>query len=99
LTTGACPWLLQWCPQWRELRIPLPAYDAQIVSFTYGDTFPTMRNQDNKPYRGQVNTVKKYPTSLINMDFRRIGMQKEKMNRTVMLKHRVWSDESLDFFI
>lgn len=26
----------------------------EMMSFTYGDLFPTMRYQDDKPYRGKV---------------------------------------------
>ena len=58
---GACPWLIDWYKDGRELRIPLARFDADIVSFTYGDTFPAMRYQDGKPYRGQVYTLDELP--------------------------------------
>jgi hypothetical protein len=51
---GACPWLLGWYADGRGLRIPLKAFCADTLSFTYGDTFPAMRLKDGKPYRGQV---------------------------------------------
>jgi hypothetical protein len=54
---GACPWLLSWYRDGRELRIPLAAFDPAVISFTYGDTFPAMRFADGKPYRGQVYTL------------------------------------------
>jgi hypothetical protein len=54
---GACPWLIDWYKDGRELRVPLAAFRAEIISFTYGDTFPAMRRQDGKPYRGQVYTL------------------------------------------
>lgn len=56
LVVGACPWLLTWYSQGRELRLPLAAFDPAEVSFTYGDTFPAMRFKDGRPYRGQVYT-------------------------------------------
>lgn len=62
LVVGSCPWLLQWYPQGCELRIALAAFNAWTVSFTYGDTFPAMRYQDGKPYRGQVYTLAELPT-------------------------------------
>ena len=61
MIVGACPWLISWYPQGCELRIPLSAFSAEIVSFTYGDTFPAMRFQDGKPYRRQVYTLAGLP--------------------------------------
>ena len=54
MVLGACPWLLSWYEYGSELRIPLERFSPDIVSFTYGDTFPAMRYTDDKPYRGQV---------------------------------------------
>ena len=54
---GACPWLIDWYKDGRELRVPLAAFKPEIVSFTYGDAFSAMRYQDGKPYRGQVYTL------------------------------------------
>ena len=54
---GACPWLIDWYQDGRELRVSLAAFQAEIVSFTYGDTFPAMRYQDGKTCRGQVYTL------------------------------------------
>ncbi len=53
---GACSWLIDWYKNGRELWVPLTAFHPEIVSFTYGDTFPAMRYQDGKPYRRQVYT-------------------------------------------
>ncbi len=58
---GACPWLLSWYRDGRELHIPLAAFDPAAVSFTYGDTFPAMRVADGKPTRGQVYTLAELP--------------------------------------
>jgi hypothetical protein len=61
MVLGACPWLLDWYVDGRELRIPFSAFEHDRVSFTYGDTFPAMRLQDGKPYRGQVFTFDELP--------------------------------------
>jgi hypothetical protein len=58
---GASPWLKDWYENGSEVRIPLVAFSKDIVSFTYGDTFPAMRFQDGKPYRGQVYTLEEIP--------------------------------------
>ncbi|MBN1813347.1 MAG: hypothetical protein JXA14_16040 [Anaerolineae bacterium] len=58
---GACPWLIDWYKDGRELRVPLAQFGPDIVSFTYGDTFPAMRYPDGKPWRGQVYTLDELP--------------------------------------
>jgi hypothetical protein len=58
---GDCPWLLSWYVDGRELRIPLEEFSARSVSFTYGDSFPAMRYQDGKPYRGCFYTLAELP--------------------------------------
>lgn len=57
MTLGPCPWLLEWYVDGRELSIPLSSFSKDVISFTYGDTFPAMRYKDGKPYRGVVYTV------------------------------------------
>jgi hypothetical protein len=51
---GSCKWLLSWYERGCELRIPLKQFLPEIVSFTYGDTFPAMRSNDGKLHRGKV---------------------------------------------
>jgi hypothetical protein len=58
---GACPWLLSWYPRGRELRLPLDAFPPDVLSFTYGDTFPAMRIDDGKSHRGRVYTLDELP--------------------------------------
>lgn len=57
MTIGECPWLLNWYPNGRELRISAAEFDPDTISFTYGDLFPTMRYIDGKPYRSQIYTM------------------------------------------
>jgi hypothetical protein len=40
---GSCEWLLDWYESGCELRLPVTRFRMQAVSFTYGDSFPTMR--------------------------------------------------------
>ena len=62
MAVGACPWLKQWYLEGAEIQLSLAQFEADIISFTYGDTFPAMRYQDGKPYRGQVYTLAELPT-------------------------------------
>ncbi|GIP31927.1 hypothetical protein [Paenibacillus sp. J2TS4] len=57
MTLGECPWLKGWYREGRQLIIPIEQFDAKAVSFTYGDLFPTMRYNDDRPYRKQVYTM------------------------------------------
>jgi hypothetical protein len=61
LILGACPWLKAWYREGCEAIILLRDVDPQMVSFTYGDSFPAMRYQDGRPYRGQVYTLAEIP--------------------------------------
>ena len=54
---GECAWVGSWYQDGAEVRIPLASVHPQAVSFTYGDSFPALRSQDGKPYRGQVYTL------------------------------------------
>jgi hypothetical protein len=56
LTLGACPWLESWYGDPDHVIIPWEELPAEVVSFTYGDLFPTMRYEDDKAYRKQVYT-------------------------------------------
>jgi len=61
MIVGACPWLKQWYRHGAEIQIPLSEFKMEIISFTYGDTFPAMRYQDGRPYRGQVYLLSELP--------------------------------------
>lgn len=56
LTLGACEWLLSWYSEPDHVIIPWDDLPVEVVSFTYGDLFPTMRFDDAKPYRKQIYT-------------------------------------------
>jgi len=67
LTLGTCEWLKTWYRNPGVLEIPWDEFLEESISFTYGDLFPTMRFQDNKPYRKQdytkqeiIEIIKKY---------------------------------------
>jgi len=57
LTLGETPWLQEWYTDTRKIELPIEDFNPQIISFTYGDLFPTMRYGDDKPYRKQVFTM------------------------------------------
>lgn len=58
---GPCPWVETWYRDGRFVVIPLREITPRRISFTYGDSFPAMRFQDGKPYRGMVYTLEELP--------------------------------------
>jgi hypothetical protein len=96
---GACPWLKNWYVDGREIRIPLTHFKPEIVSFTYGDTFPAMRYQDGKPYRDQVYTLDELP-ELIHL----YGLPQEwnaqgQSGPDRYIEAQVWADEPIKLFL
>jgi hypothetical protein len=96
---GACPWLIDWYKDGRELRVPLSAFQTERVSFTYGDTFPAMRYQDGKPYRGQVYTLDELP-ELIRLH----GLPQEwnpdgKLGPDRYIEAQVWDDAPIKQYL
>jgi len=58
MVIGKCDWLQTWFKEGEYIRIPASAFPLDIVSFSYGDLFPTFspRVTDNKEYRKNVYT-------------------------------------------
>ena len=96
---GDCSWLQKWYLDGQELRIPLASFQPEIVSFTYGDTFPAMRHQDGKPYREQIYTLDELPELV-----RLYGLPQEwngegKHGPDRYIEAQVWADEPIKQFL
>jgi hypothetical protein len=96
---GSCSWLLDWYREGCELCVPLAAFEPDVVSFTYGDTFPAMRYQDGKPYRGQVYMLEELPELV-----RLYGLPQEwnrdgKLGPDRYVEAQVWDDEPIKQFL
>ena len=99
LVVGACPWLVSWYPQGRELRIPLAVFDPEIISFTYGDTFPAMRYHDGKPYRGQVYTLAELPELIGEYGLPQEWNAAGEQGPDRYIEAQVWADEPLERYL
>lgn len=99
LILGACPWVLSWYPHGCELRIPLIAFHPEIVSFTYGDTFPAMRYQDGKPYRGQVYTLAEIPALIEHYGLPQDWNAEGKYGPDRYIEAQVWADQPLEPYL
>ena len=99
LILGTCPWLLSWYPQGCELRIPMAAFRPEILSFTYGDTFPAMRYQDSKAYRRQVYTLAELPALIETYGLPQDWNADGKHGPDRYIEAQVWADEQLAPYI
>jgi hypothetical protein len=98
MTLGSCDWLKEWYLDGQELYIPLESFNPHSISFTYGDTFPAMRYQDGKPYRGKVYTLDEIVEVI-----RAYGLPQEwnrdgKLGPERYIEVQVWDDEPLKIF-
>lgn len=59
LVIGECPFLASWYHDPTVFRLPLNSVDPSVISFTYGDSFPTFsdRVQDRREYRRRIYTL------------------------------------------
>ncbi len=99
MTLGPCEWLLDWYKHGKELKIHIDSFCPEIVSFTFGDLFPTMRYEDGKPYRKQVYTkgeifdiIKAYG---IPQEFNRDG----KLGPERYIEAQIWDDRPLNEYL
>jgi hypothetical protein len=95
LVLGHVPWLLEWFEHARQLCIPLSTFDENIVSFTYGDTFPAMRIMDGKPYRRQVYTLSELPALVTAYGLPQECNADGHLGPERYIEAQVWSDQPL----
>jgi hypothetical protein len=92
---GSCPWVQSWYRDGREVRVPLTDIDPAVVSFTVGDSFPAMRYQDGKPYRGQVYRVAELPDVIRLYGLPQVWNPDGKLGPDRYIEAQVWDDEPL----
>jgi hypothetical protein len=56
MTLGKCEWLNTWYKSPSYIEIEWGEFNEDSISFSYGDLFPTMLYQDDRPYRKQIYT-------------------------------------------
>lgn len=96
---GSCPWLLTWYRNGKELRIPVRKFDWMTVSFTYGDTFPAMRYQDGKPYRGQVFRHEELPALIQEHGLPQFRNPNGQNGPDRYIEAQIWTDEPLESYL
>ncbi len=56
MTLEKCDWLNTWYKNPACIAIDWDEFTEDSISFSYGDLFPTMRYEDDRPYRKQIYT-------------------------------------------
>ena len=96
---GECAWLKSWYQHGCELRVPLAAFHAQGISFTYGDTFPAMRFMDGNPTRGQVYTLTELSALVQQYGLPQVWNVDGKLGPDRYIEAQVWEDEPLQRYL
>jgi len=85
--------LKSWYPHGYELRISLSAFRSDVVSFTYGDTFPAMRFADGKPTRGKIYTLDELPSLVQEFGLPQVWNANGTGGPDRYIEAQVWDDE------
>lgn len=99
MTLGSCPWLKEWYVDGCELEIPIDIFSPQIISFTYGDTFPAMRYNDGKPYRGVVYTLDEIDKVIRLYGLPQVWNSDGKLGPERYIEAQIWDDGPLRGYI
>lgn len=91
-----CPWLLEWFEDGKEIRIPLSFFNPSAISFTYGDSFPAMKVQDEKPYRGHVYTFAEIEGLITKFGLPQLWNADGKLGPERYIEVQVWDDNHLN---
>lgn len=92
---GACDWLLTWYEQPAWISVPVAEVDPAVVSLTFGDSFPAMRFQDGKPWRGHVYTLRDLPDLVVRFGLPQQWNADGALGPDRYIEAQVWSDGPL----
>jgi hypothetical protein len=99
MTVGACPWLRGWYVQGCELSLPIGTFAPDVISFTYGDTFPALRLSDGRPYRGQVYTLAELPALIQQYGLPQEWNRDGQYGPERYIEAQVWDDTPLQLYL
>lgn len=99
MTVGACTWLREWYVQGCELSIPIRSFAPEVISFTYGDTFPALRLHDGRPYRGQVYILAELPGLIQQYGFPQDWNRDGQYGPERYIEAQVWDDGPLQPYL
>jgi hypothetical protein len=96
---GGCDWVKSWYCDGRDLQISLNRVQPEVISFTYGDSFPAKRYQDGKPYRGQVYVLKELPQLIARYGLPQVWNGDGEYGPERYIEAQVWDDEPVKEYL
>jgi hypothetical protein len=96
---GGCDWVKSWYCDGREVQILLETVDPKVISFTYGDSFPAMRYQDGKPYRGQVYVLEELGELIARYGLPQVWNREGKYGPERYIEAQVWDDQPVEEYL
>ena len=96
---GCCDWVKSWYREGREIQISLQTVNPKIISFTYGDSFPAMRYQDGKPYRGQVYLTEDLPMLIARYGLPQVWNNEGRLGPERYIEAQVWDNEPVKGYL
>ncbi len=88
--------MLEWFEDGKEIRIPLSFFNPTKISFIYGDSFPAMKVQDEKPYRGNVYTFAEIEGLITKFGLPQLWNADGKLGPERYIEVQVWDDNHLN---
>jgi hypothetical protein len=96
---GSCDWVKSWYCDGREVQILLKRVNPHVISFTYGDSFPAMRYQDGKPYRGRVYILEELSALIAQYGLPQVWNSNGKHGPERYVEAQVWDDEPVEEYL
>ncbi len=92
---GSCDWVKSWYRDGREVQILLKTISPKVISFTYGDSFPAMRYQDGRPYRGQVYIFEELSGLIERYGLPQLWNREGQYGPERYIEAQVWDDQPI----
>ncbi|MCU6713205.1 hypothetical protein M6D81_31355 [Paenibacillus sp. J5C_2022] len=99
MTLETCDWLKTWYKKPKSIVIPWDEFNDDSISFTYGDLFPTMRYQDDKPYRKKIYTRNEIAELIKKFGFPQIWNMDGNKGPERYIEAQIWDEEIIARYI
>lgn len=95
------PWLSTWFDDPAFIKIPIEEFDADTLSFTYGDSHPTFssRVNDGKEYRKKLYTFEEIQAVIQKYGLPQDWNNDGKYGPERYIEVQVWSDETIKKYL
>ena len=101
MVVESCEWLKSWYKDGDFIKLSVKEFDPKIISFSYGDLFPTFsdRINDGKEYRKQVYTFIEIIKIIEKYDLPQKWNRNGEFGPERYIEVQVWSNEPIKEYI